>query len=68
MAEASTKKQIPIVCPGHSRPLAGLDYSPVTDDGIFLIRSVVSERAAWAVTMLGVVCLTHVLVHTQRLP
>lgn len=33
-----TKKQIPIVCPGHSRPLAGLDYSPATDDGIFLIR------------------------------
>ena len=31
-------RQIPIVCPGHSRPLAGLDYSPATPDGIFLIR------------------------------
>ncbi|CAM9686737.1 unnamed protein product [Discosporangium mesarthrocarpum] len=30
-------RQIPIVCPGHSRPLAEVYYSPETTDGIFLI-------------------------------
>lgn len=28
-----------LVCPGHSRPLAGVEYSPVTPDGVFLISA-----------------------------
>lgn len=53
MVETTTKKQIPIVCPGHSRPLAGLDYSPITDDGMFLIRSA-AEIVGWnACALLG---------------
>ena len=34
---ASTTRQIPIVCPGHSRPLAEVSYCPETPDGTFLI-------------------------------
>uniref|UniRef100_A0A7S2XYA9 Serine-threonine kinase receptor-associated protein n=1 Tax=Fibrocapsa japonica TaxID=94617 RepID=A0A7S2XYA9_9STRA len=30
-------RQIPIVCPGHSRPLSNVHYSAVTPDGFFLI-------------------------------
>jgi hypothetical protein len=38
MAEASTvSRQIPIVCPGHSRPLTEVMFSPETADGIFLM-------------------------------
>ncbi|CAM9571343.1 unnamed protein product [Scytosiphon promiscuus] len=36
-APASTARQIPIVCPGHSRPLAEVSYCPETPDGTFLI-------------------------------
>lgn len=32
-------RQIPIVCPGHSRPLAELQYSSITTDGVFLISA-----------------------------
>lgn len=32
-------RQIPIVCPGHSRPLAELQYSCITTDGVFLISA-----------------------------
>ncbi|CAM9628869.1 unnamed protein product [Chrysoparadoxa australica] len=37
MATQAAPKQIPIVCPGHSRPLAEVIYSPPTPDGVFLI-------------------------------
>jgi serine-threonine kinase receptor-associated protein len=29
----------PLVCHGHSRPIVNLEYSDVTDDGVFLISS-----------------------------
>eukprot|EP00164_Ancoracysta_twista_P002035 GFYU01002681.1.p1 GENE.GFYU01002681.1~~GFYU01002681.1.p1 ORF type:complete len:343 (+),score=93.76 GFYU01002681.1:68-1030(+) len=32
-------KQAPLVCPGHTRPISGIQYSNVTDDGIFLVSS-----------------------------
>jgi len=32
-----SSRQIPIVCPGHSRPLANLHYSKETQDGTFLV-------------------------------
>ena len=31
------KSQVPIVCPGHTRPLTELHYSAATPDGVFLI-------------------------------
>lgn len=38
--DASNKgRQVPIVCPGHSRPIAEVAYSPVTEDGSFLISA-----------------------------
>lgn len=30
-------RQVPIVCPGHTRPLTEVSYSPHTNDGCFLI-------------------------------
>ena len=29
----------PLVCHGHSRPIVNLEYSQITDDGVFLISS-----------------------------
>lgn len=37
MAAPTTARQIPIVCPGHSRPLAEVAYCPETPDGTFLM-------------------------------
>lgn len=34
---AAAFRQVPIVCPGHTRPLTEVQYSPVTSDGFFLV-------------------------------
>lgn len=38
-SNSAALRQIPIVCPGHSRPLAQVEYSPVTPGGFFLISA-----------------------------
>jgi len=39
MRDDAELRQIPIVCPGHSRPLAEVTYSPITPEGFFLISA-----------------------------
>eukprot|EP00897_Mesotaenium_endlicherianum_P003755 jgi/Mesen1/3407/ME000192S02570 len=33
------RTQVPLVCHGHSRPIVDISYSPITDDGYFLISA-----------------------------
>eukprot|EP00850_Spirogloea_muscicola_P022739 SM000309S11874 [mRNA] locus=s309:126579:128660:- [translate_table: standard] len=39
MEQQRRRTQVPLVCHGHSRPIVDLAYSPVTDDGYFLISA-----------------------------
>lgn len=37
-------RQIPIVCPGHSRPLAEVSYSPIMENGEHFIISACHDK------------------------
>ena len=39
MAMQHGSYQNPLVCHGHSRPIVELDYSRMTEDGVFLISA-----------------------------
>eukprot|EP00038_Savillea_parva_P006033 m.161280 g.161280 ORF g.161280 m.161280 type:complete len:328 (+) comp12055_c0_seq1:152-1135(+) len=39
MAAAATPRQTPLTCSGHTRPVVDLAFSPITDDGFFLISA-----------------------------
>lgn len=39
MKDEQELRQIPIVCPGHSRPIAEVNYSSMTEEGFFLISA-----------------------------
>ena len=38
-ATAAPPQQAPLICPGHSRPVAGIEFSDETEDGVFLISA-----------------------------
>jgi len=35
----AASRKIPLICSGHSRPVPDLSYSPITDEGFFLISA-----------------------------
>jgi len=44
-ATAATSRKIPLICSGHSRPVPDLAYSPITDDGFFLVSACLDGKA-----------------------
>jgi serine-threonine kinase receptor-associated protein len=42
---ATTSRKIPLICSGHSRPVPDLAYSPITDDGFFLVSACLDGKA-----------------------
>jgi len=37
--DSMTGRQVPLICSGHSRPVPDLAYSPITEDGCFLVSA-----------------------------
>jgi len=42
---SNTSRKIPLICSGHSRPVPDLAYSPITEDGFFLVSACLDGKA-----------------------